>query len=97
MGAMASQLTSLMTVYSTVYSSADQRKYQSSSSLAFARGIHRWPMNSPHKGPVAQKMFPFYDVIMNDYILQISNFALYHLYNTDIVNRNVFNVALPRP
>ena len=30
------------------------------------RGIHRWPVNSPHKGPVARKMFPFDDVIMPD-------------------------------
>ena len=43
MGAMASQVTSLMIVYSTVYSSADQRKHQKSASLAFMRGIHRWP------------------------------------------------------
>ena len=28
------------------------------------RGIHRWPVNSPHKGPVTRKMFPFDDVIM---------------------------------
>ena len=28
-------------------------------------GIHRWPVNSPHKGPVARKMFPFHDVINN--------------------------------
>ena len=42
----------------------DQRKHQSSTSLAFVWGIHRWPVNSPHKGPVAQKMFPFDDVIM---------------------------------
>ena len=47
------------------YSGADQRKYQSSTSLAFVRGIHRWPVNSPHKGPVTRKMFPFDDVIMN--------------------------------
>ena len=51
-------------VYSTVYSGADQRKHQSSASLAFVRGIHRWPMNSPHKWPVTRKMFPFDDVIM---------------------------------
>ena len=31
---------------------------------AFVRGIHRWPVDSPHKGPVTQKMFPFDDVIM---------------------------------
>ena len=63
-GAMASQITSLMIVYSTVYSSADQRKHQSSASLAFVRGIHRRPVNSLHKGPVTRKIFPFDDVIM---------------------------------
>ena len=45
-------------------SGTDQRNHQSSASLAFVRGIHRWPVNSPHKGPVTQKMFPFDDVIM---------------------------------
>ena len=64
MGAMASQITSLANIYSTVYTGADQRKYQSSASLAFVRGIHRWPVNSPHKWPVTRKMFPFHDVIM---------------------------------
>ena len=43
---------------------ADQRKHQSSASLAFVRGIHRWPVNSPHKWPVTRKMFPFDDVIV---------------------------------
>ena len=61
---MASQITSLMIIYSTNYSGADQRKYQSSASLAFVRGIHRWPANSPHKWPVTRKMFPFDDVTM---------------------------------
>ena len=64
MGTVASQITSLMIVYWTVYSGADQRKHQSSVSLAFVRGIHRWPVNSPHKGPVVQKMFPFDEIIM---------------------------------
>ena len=64
MGAMASQITSLTVVYSTVYSGADQSKHQSSASLAFVWGIHRWPVNSPHKWPVTRKMFPFDDVIM---------------------------------
>ena len=64
MTAMASQITSLTIVYSIVYSGADQRKYQSSASLAFVRGSHRWLVNSPHKGPVTRKMFPFDDVIM---------------------------------
>ena len=64
MGTIASQITSLIIVYSTVYSGADQRKHQSSVSLAFAWGIHRKPVNSPHKWPVTRKMFPFDDVIM---------------------------------
>ena len=62
---MASQITSLTIVYSTVYSGTDGRKHQRSASLAFVRGIHRWPVNSPHKGPVTRKMFPFDDVIMS--------------------------------
>ena len=60
MTTIASQITSLTSVYSTVYSDADQRKHQSSASLAFVRGIHR----VPHKGSVTRKMFPFDDVIM---------------------------------
>ena len=50
MSAMASQNTSLVFVYSFVYSGADQRKHQSFASLAFVCGIHRWPVNSLHKG-----------------------------------------------
>ena len=64
MGEMASQITSLTIVYSTVYSDADQRKHQSSASLAFVQGILRGPVNFPHKWPVTRKMFPCYDVIM---------------------------------
>ena len=67
MGTMASQITNLTIVYSTVYSSADQRKHQSSASLAFTWGIHRWPVNSPHKWPVTRKMFPFDDDIMQSF------------------------------
>ena len=44
MNTMASQITSLTIVYSTVYSGAYQRKHQSSASLAFLRGIHQWPV-----------------------------------------------------
>ena len=67
MGTVASQITSLTIVYSTVYSGADARKHQSSASLAFMRGIHRWPVNSPHKCPVTRKTFPFDDVIMTHF------------------------------
>ena len=64
MTAMSSQITSPTIVYSTVYSDADQRKHHSSASLAFEWGIHRGPVNSPHKWPVTRKMSPFDDVIM---------------------------------
>ena len=64
MDAIASQITSLTIVYSTVYSDADQRKHQSSASLPSVRGSHRGPVNSPHKWRVTRKTFPFDDVIM---------------------------------
>ena len=62
---MASQITSLEIVYSTLHSGADQRRHQSSASLAFVRRIHRGPVNSPHKRSVTRKMFSFDDVIMS--------------------------------
>ena len=64
MDSIASQITSLTIVYLTVHSGTDQRKHQSSASLAFVWEIHRWPVNFPHKWPVTRKMFPFDDVIM---------------------------------
>ena len=64
MSAMASQITSHTIVYSTVYSDADPREHQSSASLAFVWGIHRGPVNSPHKWLVTRKMYPFHDVVI---------------------------------
>ena len=60
-----SQITSISIAYSTICSSVDQGKYQSSVSLAFVRGIHRWLVNSLHKGPVRREKFSFDDVTMN--------------------------------
>ena len=57
MNEMASQITSISIFNSTAYSGADQRKHQSSASLAFVWGIHRGPVNSPHKGLVMRKCF----------------------------------------
>ena len=57
MSAMTSQVTDVSIVYLTVCSGRDQRKHQCSVWLAFVRGIHRWPVNSPHKGPVTRKYF----------------------------------------
>ena len=73
MGSMASQITSLTIVYAIVYSDADQNKHQRSTSLAFVRGIHRSPVNSPHKWPVTQKMFLFDDVIMTSEISKMND------------------------
>ena len=72
MSAITSQVTSVSMLCSTVCSGADQRKLQSSASLAFVWGIHRWPVNSPHKRPVALKIFSFDDVIMDMSYLAIS-------------------------
>ena len=64
MDTMASHITSLTIIYLTVIDAEIKKKHQSPASLAFVWGIHRWPVNSPHKWPVTRKMFPFDDVIM---------------------------------
>ena len=69
MSATASQITCVSIVCSIVCIGVDQRRHQSSTLLVFGRGIHLWPVDSPHKGPVTRKMFPFDDVIM--YIVPI--------------------------
>ena len=67
MSTMASQITSPSIIYSTDYSGADQRKHLNTAWLAFVREIHRGLVNSPHKGPVTRKMFPFDSVIMDSF------------------------------
>ena len=57
MTTMASQITSLAVVYSAVYSDADQRKHQSSASLAFVQGIHRDRWIPRTKGQLRGKCF----------------------------------------
>ena len=73
---LASQITSLTVVYSIVYSGVNQRKHQSSASLAFVRAIHRGPVNFPHKWPVTRKMFPFDDVIMETVVRELMAICL---------------------
>ena len=80
MSAMASQITSLTIVCSTVYS---RRKSK-------VRGIHRWPVNSPHKGPVARKMFAFGDVITRKDL--ITEYLLSRWYETSHTN-NLVNLG----
>ena len=57
--AVASKITGVSIVCKTVSTGSDERKHQSSASMAFLRGIHRWPVKSPHKKPLTRKMFPF--------------------------------------
>ena len=65
MSAMASQITGISIVCSTVCTCANQRKHQNSASLVCVRGIiHWWPVDSPRKEPETRKRFPINDVIM---------------------------------
>ena len=91
MSVVASQITSVSIVYSTVCSSADQRKHQSSASLAFLRGIHRWPVNSPHKGSVTRVFFPFDDAIMS-----IKKMA-WHLFSIKPLPKPIIILSLTGP
>ena len=59
-----SQMTGVSIVFSTVYLGTYQRKHHSSASLAFVRVIHWWPVDSPHKGSLKRKVFPFDYAIM---------------------------------
>ena len=74
MDAMASQITSLPIINSTVYSRLRSKEHQSSASLAFVWGIHHWLVSSPHKGPVTWQMFPFDDVIMEIFVDMMMTF-----------------------
>ena len=93
MGVLASKVISPNSVYSTVYSGVDQRKHQSSASLAFVWGIHRGPVNSPHKWPVTRKMFPFGDVIMRLSLWRLfsSGFG-YHTIDCDIKTTRYYHI-----
>ena len=98
MSAVASQITSVSIVCATVGSGADQRKHQSSASRAFVRGIHRWPVNYPHKGPVTRKMFLFDDVIMppweneltHTFVRNVRTWSVYHRYKKCVFRENCF-------
>ena len=82
MSAITSHITSPTFVYSTVYSDTDERKHQSSASLAFVPRNHRWQVNSPDKGPVTRKMFPFDDdiKILPDRLFLLPGYTMSHKY-----------------
>ena len=89
MDTMASQTISFMIVYSTVCLGADERKHERSASLAFVRGIHRRPVNSPHKGPVTRKIFPscraFYLINIHSCLLRFA-WLLSQILWTDVMD-----------
>ena len=98
MGMMASLITSRTIVYSTVCSDANQRKHQSSAPLAFVRGIHRGPGNSPHKWPVTRKMSPFDDIIMEISSTYHLTSSVRHTKSQRLnVSRLVLQLSLPNP
>ena len=74
MSTMASQITNVWIVYSTICSGADQRKHQNSASLAF-EGYSPVAGEFPHKGSVMRKMFPFNDVTMSVYEISLAGLA----------------------
>ena len=82
MSPMTSQIISFTIVYSTVYSVADQRKHQSSASMALVRGIHR----SPHKGPVTRKMCQ--DLTLNKLLAEWQR-VVFHLFSWVHLNPNM--------
>ena len=61
---MTSSINIVSSICSTICFGGHQRKHQKSASLVFMRGIHRWPVDSPHKGPITRKMFRFDDVLV---------------------------------
>ena len=97
MGTMASQITSLTIVYSTAYLGAEQRKHQSSASLAFVWVIHRGLVNSLHKWPVTRKIFPFHDVILHQFFFSgMEPGPLYSLSGKTSYRQSSWNLAAAR-
>ena len=97
MSMMASQITGVSIVCFAVCSGTDQRKHQSSMSLVFVRGIHQSLVDSPHKGPVMQKMFPSAAVVVMLHV--IIWFTVLHYNSTDWSSRaadRLCCVMLPR-
>ena len=77
---------------------AGRRKHQGPTSLAFVRGIHRWPINFLHKRPVTRKMFPFDDIIMctrcETCHCEMDSFSVFGLMRVILRHENAF-VFLP--
>ena len=94
MSLMASQITSILTVCKAVCSGANQNKHQSFASLAFARGIHRWPEFSRNKGPVTRKMFSSDNAIMTVITFRLTDRTYATQLNKNVININKYNVVI---
>ena len=87
---MVSQITGVSRVCSTVCSGADERKHQSSASLAFVRGIHRWLINSIgpfalcNEGLLGQQFFFISILPERQYEYWYTSWHLYHHFALDI-------------
>ena len=76
------------------------KKYESSASLAFVWGIHRGPVNSPHKWLVTRKMSPFHDVIMFRsnhviwFVLPIVQTSFPQCAGSEFIRFNIVNITV---
>ena len=91
MSTITSQITSLTVVYSIVYSDADQRKHQSSASLAFVWGIHRGRWIPRTKGQLRGKCFHLMTSSWYQYTLII---LLGPLLLTEIIRHSVYGLEI---
>ena len=90
MSMLASQITGVSIVCSTVCAGADQRKQQSSASLGFVMGIHQWLVGSPHRGPVMRTMISFDDIIINTLYLTLTcipHFGIFSCHIAGVITR----------
>ena len=76
MGVMASQITGVLIICPTVCSGADE-KASKLRVTGRCEGINRWPVDSPHKGPVSRKMFPFDDIIMHEHFSLLAGYVIF--------------------
>ena len=99
MSAIASEITTLTIVYSTVYSDADQRKHQSSASLAFVWGIHRDRWIPRTKGQLRGKCFHLMtsscDVLMRHLLWSIEVSRFWWAIPKNVILKNVFMCKEP--
>ena len=86
MTAIASHITSLTIVYSIVYSDTDQRKHQSSASLAFARGIHRDRWIPRTNGQLRGKCFHLMTSSCKDTLIHCERVAYWQFTNYSVEN-----------